>query len=121
MPSKRLKQVSGLLKSEISTIMQTRLKDPLVGFTTVTDVVVSNDLRIAKVYISVYGDDQQKQDTLRGLERARAYIQSELSSRVRLRYMPVLHFYLDESLAYGMHINRLLDKIQNEETEPTPE
>lgn len=121
MPSKRLKQVSGLLKSEISHIMQTRMKDPLVGFTTITDVVVSNDLRIAKVYISVYGDDQKKQDTLRGLERARAFIQAELSTRVRLRYLPVLHFYMDESVTYGMHIDHLLDGIRDAESEPTSE
>lgn len=111
MASKRMKQVSGLLKSEISLILQTRLKDPLVGFTTLTDVVLSKDLRIAKVYISVLGSEQQKQETLKGLERARAFIQSELSTRVRLRYTPVLHFFLDESVTYGMHIDRILSGI----------
>lgn len=111
----RSRRISELLKSEISDIIGKRLKDPLVGFVTITDVVLSDDLRIAKVYFSVLGDADKKRDSLKGLERARAFIQNELGSRVRLRYLPVLHFYLDESWNYGSRIDQIIDRLQHDE------
>ena len=113
---KRPQRVAGLLKTEISNIIQTRIKDPLVGFVTVTDVVLSEDLRLAKVYISVLGDETQMENSLKGLQRARAFIQKELGSRIRLRYLPVLAFYLDESLAYGANIDRILRDLRLDES-----
>ena len=110
--SKRSQKVAGLLKTEISNIIQTRLKDPLVGFVTITDVVLSDDLRIAKVYFSVLGDETQKEKSLKGLERAKAFIQNELGSRVRLRYLPILQFYFDESWNYGTKITRILKDLR---------
>ena len=113
---KRSRKVAGLLKAEISVIIKTRIKDPLIGFVTVTDVVLSDDLRMAKVYVSVLGDEVQKQNSLKGLERARGFIQRELGSRVRLRYLPVLSFYLDESLSYGENIDRILWSLHLDES-----
>jgi ribosome-binding factor A len=119
MPTKRSQKIAGLLKAEISNIIQTRLKDPLIGFVTITDITLSDDLRIARVYFSVLGEATQKEKSLRGLERAAAFIQNELGSRVRLRYLPVLHFYLDESWSYGEKIDAILRDLQLDEPTTT--
>lgn len=111
MPVKRSLKVAGLLKAEISDIIQTRIKDPLVGFVTVTDVVLSDDLKNAKVYFSILGDDKKKERSQKGLNRARKYIQSELASRVRLRYIPSITFYIDETWEYATNIERLLHEL----------
>ena len=112
----RSRRVAGLLKSEISDIIRERIKDPLVGFVTITDVVLSDDLKLAKIYFSVFGDEGTKKDSLKGLERARTFIQNELSHRVHLRYLPVLRFYLDESWNYGARIDRIIDDLQHDES-----
>jgi len=114
MSFRRSQKVAGLLKMEISDIIRTRIKDPLVGFITITDVVLSDDLRNAKVYFSVFGDETQLKKTIRGLERARLFIQNELGSRIRLRYTPILQFYPDKSWNYGMTIDRILHDLQLE-------
>ena len=114
MVSKRSRKVAGLLKAEISAIIQTRVKDPRIGFVTITDVVPSPDLRTAKVYVSVLGDNLQKKRSLNVLRKANAFIQNELGARVRLRYLPVLTFYPDESWAYGANIDRILHHLEME-------
>ena len=119
MPTKRSQKVAGLLKAEISNIIQTRIKDPLIGFATITDIKLSDDLRTARVYFSVLGEAAQKEKSLRGLERAATFIQNELGSRVRLRYLPVLHFYLDESWSYGEKIEGILRDLQLDEPTTT--
>ena len=111
MAVKRSKKVAGLIKIEISRIIQTRLKDPLVGFVTITDVVLSDDLKIAKIYFSVLGDEVQKTNSLKGLKRARSFMQNELGSRIRLRYLPELRFFLDESWSYGAKIDQILENL----------
>ena len=119
MPTKRSQRVAGLLKSEIGAIIQTKMKDPAVGFVTITDVVLSDDLRIAKVYFSVLGDKSQKANSLKGLERAKAYIQNELGSRVRLRYLPILQFFIDETWDYGERIDQILRDLHTDENPST--
>ena len=113
---KRSQKVSGLLKSEVGDILQREIKDPNIGFVTVTDVVLSDDLRIAKVYFSVLGDDLQKKRSEEGLRRARPFIQKLLGKRIRLRYMPHLQFHLDESWEYGESIERILKDLHHNET-----
>ena len=119
MPTKRSQKVAGLLKAEISNIIQTRIKDPLVGFVTITDITLSDDLRTARVYFSVLGEQAQKEKSLKGLERAKAFIQNELGSRVRLRYLPVLQFYIDESWSYGERIDGILRDLHLDEPTTT--
>jgi ribosome-binding factor A len=115
--SVRCHKVADLLKREIGVLLQTEVKDPAIGFVTVTDVEVSADLRNARVYVSVLGDGDRKHESLKGLERARPYLQNLLGSRVRLRYLPVLRFLLDESIEYGNRIDALIDRIQAERRE----
>ena len=121
MALKRSLRIAGLIKSEISDIIHTRIKDPLIGFVTITDVILSDDLKIAKVYFSVLGNESEKNNSLKGLERARTFIQNELGSRVRLRYLPVLRFFFDESWSYGDRIDRIIRSLQHDESSTTYE
>ncbi len=120
MASRRQRQVGELLHEEISRIIQHETKDPRLGFVTVTGVEVSPDLRQARVYITVFGDKLEVKNTLAGLTSAASYFRRLLGQALSLRYIPELSFKLDTSLAYGMHIDELLDTIK-EEHEDTSE
>ena len=113
----RLQKVAGLLKAEISNIIQTRLKDPGIGFVTLTDVTLTRDMRTANVYFTVLGEKEQAAATLEGLERARPFIQNELAARVRLRYLPVLRFFHDSSLEYSCRIENILKTLEHHDDE----
>ena len=91
------------------------MKDPRIGFITVTGVDVTNDLSQAKVYLSVLGDDEQKAPSLKGLEKASGFLRSELGKRIRLRHVPELIFKFDDSIAYGDHIEKPLTEIVDRE------
>jgi ribosome-binding factor A len=109
----RSQKVAGALHKEISGILQTEIKDPGIGFATVTGVEMSKDIRYAKVFVSILGDKVRKQESLKALERARTYIQNMLGERLQLRFVPILHFYLDESYEYGSRIDSLLQKLHS--------
>lgn len=111
----RTGRVGEQIKKELSQLIQTELKDPRIGFITVTGVDVTNDLSQAKVYLSVLGDDEQKAASLKGLEKASGFLRSELGKRIRLRHVPELIFKFDESIAYGSHIEKLLTEIGDRE------
>ncbi|MDF2937410.1 MAG: rbfA [Paenibacillaceae bacterium] len=112
----RTGRVGEQIKKELSLILQSEFKDPRMGFTTITGVEVTNDFSQAKVYLSVLGSDQERQDTLKALERGKGFIRSELSKRVRLRIVPELIFLIDSSVAYGSRIEELIHRIK-EDTE----
>ncbi|GIO53213.1 30S ribosome-binding factor RbfA [Paenibacillus cellulositrophicus] len=111
----RAGRVGEQIKKELSQLIQSELKDPRIGFVTVTGVDVTNDLSQAKVYLSVLGDNEQKNNTLKALEKANGFLRSELGKRVRLRHTPELIFKFDESIAYGSHIEKLLGEIGKNE------
>lgn len=102
------------MKKELSDIIGRKIKDPRVGFVTVTDVEVTGDLQQAKVFISVLGDEEKRQDTLIGLAKAKGFIRSEIGKRIRLRKTPELFFEFDESVDYGNRIESLLQEINNQ-------
>ncbi len=106
-------KVGDLLKEEISTIILRDLKDPRVGFSTVTGVKVTNDLKSARVFISVMGSAEQKSSELEALNHATHFIQGLLRTRVSLKYIPTLHFILDETLDYAENIEHLIDQLHN--------
>ncbi|MCI3919470.1 30S ribosome-binding factor RbfA [Paenibacillus sp. TRM 82003] len=112
----RVGRVGEQLKKELSQIIQMELKDPGIGFITVTGVDVTSDLSQAKVYISVLGSDEQKETTLKALSRGKGFLRSEVGKRMRLRHVPDLLFHFDSSIEYGSRIEKLLDSI-NDETE----
>ncbi|AEH53239.1 MULTISPECIES: 30S ribosome-binding factor RbfA [Heyndrickxia] len=109
----RANRVGEQMKKELSDIIGRKLKDPRVGFVTVTDVEVTGDLQQAKVYLTVLGDEEQKKDTLDGLEKAKGFIRSEVGKRIRLRKTPELIFEIDESIEYGNRIETLIKKIHD--------
>jgi len=111
----RVGRVGEQIKKELSQILQMELKDPRIGFVTVTGVDVANDLSQATVYLSVLGDDSQKEETLKALAKAQGFIRSELGRRVRLRHTPELIFKFDTSIEYGSRIEQLLAQLNREE------
>ncbi|KAF6616870.1 30S ribosome-binding factor RbfA [Paenibacillus sp. EKM102P] len=111
----RTGRVGEQIKKELSLLIQTELKDPRIGFITVTGVDVTNDLSQAKVYLSVLGDEEQKTSSLKALDKANGYLRSELGKRIRLRHIPELIFKIDESIAYGSRIEKLLIDIDKDE------
>ncbi|MCR5030049.1 MAG: 30S ribosome-binding factor RbfA [Selenomonadaceae bacterium] len=115
----RMERVQELMKQEISKIILEDVKDPRIGFVTVTRVHVTNDLRSARVFVSLLGSDEQMADCWRGLNRSLGFIRREVGRRVRLRYTPELSLEIDDSMAYSAHIQKLLLGIQREETEKT--
>jgi len=108
---KRSRRVSELLREKISRIVTQQLEDPLIGIVTVTSVKLTDDLKLARVYVSILGDDKNRQDGLRGLERATKFIRSEIARRTTLKYVPELKFYYDETIDYAHKIELLLKKI----------
>ena len=109
----RAGRVGEQIKKELSQLIQMELKDPRIGFVTVTGVEVSNDLSVAKVYLSVLGDDEAQDNALKALEKAKGFLRSELGKRIMLRHTPELVFKLDTSIEYGSRIERILNDIRD--------
>lgn len=113
--SHRATRVGEQMKKELGDIIGRKIKDPRIGFVTVTDVQVTGDLQQATVYISVLGGEEQRENTLKGLAKAKGFIRSEIGQRIRLRKTPEIIFEFDESFEYGNRINNLLHQLQREE------
>jgi ribosome-binding factor A len=96
-------------------IAQGRLRDPRIGFITITGVKVSPDLRVAKVYYSMLGSDQEREETQAGLDAAKGYVRREVTARVKLRVSPEVFFVFDSSVAQGDRIDRLLREVKDKE------
>src|SRR5712692_1868005 len=111
----RQEKLGELIAIELSDLLHTRMKDPRVGFASITHVEVSGDLRHAKVFVSVMGTPEEQAATMKGLKHATGFLRHELASRLVLRFMPELVFKLDTSIAEGAHILELLQKIEQEE------
>ena len=114
MEFKRSHRVGEMIHKEISDILSRGLKDPRVGFVTLTAVDVTADLSIAKVFYTVIGDDKSRDQTAIGLEKATPFIRRQLSQRLRMRHTPDLVFRYDTSIEYGNHIDSLLKDIDDE-------
>src|SRR5436309_15120945 len=107
MPSYRTGQVAGQVQREIMEIIQRELKDPRIGFVSITEVRMSPDLRAARVRISVLGDEEQGRTTLAGLKSAVGLIRHELGRRLQnLKYTPDLRFEIDPSIEYSVRISK---------------
>ncbi len=112
--SMRANRVAEQMKKELGDIIGQKIKDPRIGFVTVTDVEVTGDLQQATVYISVLGNDAKKADTLKALAKAKGFIRTEIGQRIRLRITPEIKFEIDTSVAYGNHIDSLLKQVSKE-------
>jgi len=104
------------LQKEISDIIQRSIKDPRIsGIVSVTDIELSPDYKYAKVYVSIFGTDEQKEQTMEALEDATSQVRYEVGKRVRLRHTPEIEFRRDDSLERGSRITDLIDKISRGE------
>jgi len=110
---KRSVRVGDQMKQEIADILMKKIKDPRIGFVTVTDVDLSDDLRNAKVFVSIYGGD--KIETLKGLKSAAPFIRSELGRRMTMRCVPEILFRYDSTVEQGAHIMELLHEIEKKQ------
>ncbi|MGD1910699.1 MAG: 30S ribosome-binding factor RbfA [Rivularia sp. (in: cyanobacteria)] len=116
--NRRLSRVTELIKREISLMLLNGIKDDRVGtgMVSVTNVNVSGDLQHAKIYVSIYGTDEARKETMAGLQSATGYVRSELGSRIRLRRTPELVFLEDHSIEKGNKVLSLLNQIKNQQT-----
>ncbi|MFI5358734.1 MAG: 30S ribosome-binding factor RbfA [Halanaerobiales bacterium] len=115
MAKMRAERLAELIKQEISDIIFREVKDPRIGFLSITDVEVSGDLRNANIYVSVYGTEEERKSTLEGLEKAKGFIRKLLGERITVYHTPELSFHYDQSIEYGAYINKLLDKVKEED------
>lgn len=117
MATRRQRQVAELLHEEISLLIQRRVRDPRLGFVTVTGVEMSPDLRVAHVYVSVLGEEEDVEQSLASLRRAAGFFRRELGTSLSLRYLPELNFRQDDTLERGLRIDQLLDSLHEETAE----
>jgi len=116
----RTERVASVVKERIGEILIRDYNDPSNGFITVTDVKMTPDLKIAKVYFSVFGNEVIKARAMKMLESERQHIRGLVASHVQLKFAPSLQFYLDDTLEEVDRINRLLNKIHEDERKDDP-
>jgi ribosome-binding factor A len=114
-PSRRPEQVAGTIRQVIAEALTREIRDPRVGFVTVTGVLVTNDLSHARVTVSVPGDDAEKTRALQGLHSAAGFLRSRVARAVTTRTVPELHFELDKGVEHAARIEELLESIRREE------
>ena len=112
----RADRVAELIKHEVSDIISRKLNDPRIGFTSVTTVDIGNDLQNAKIYVSIFGDQKQKNDTMAALVSATKYVRGELGHRLQLRDVPEITFKEDESIERGARVFEIINRLHNEDT-----
>ena len=116
----RQEKLGELFAAELSDLLRTRVKDPRVGFASITHVEVSGDYRHAKIYVSVMGSEEERSETIKALKHATGFLRHELASRVTLRYMPEIVFKLDTSIEQGSRILELIRESERESGRATP-
>ena len=115
MGQERVQRVAEEIKKEIARIIQEELKDPRIGFVTITRVDLSRDLRFAKVYFSLLGSKKQLRDTQIGLKQSANFVRRLLGQRMNLRYTPQILFKLDENIEYSIHISKILEGLKHKD------
>lgn len=116
--NRRMQRVDELLRQEIARLIAIEVKDPRVGFVTVVDARVSADLRHARVYVSVLGDEEEKLETLDALQRAGGFLRRRLGRLLDMKYQPELRFELDRGVERAARLEEILDRIRPEDDAP---
>src|SRR5690554_5098624 len=112
MNNKRVNRISEEVRKVVSELLFNGLKDPRIhSMTTITNVEVTRDLRYAKIYVSVLGNDEEKKNTIEGLESAKGFIRNEIGKKIDLRYVPEPIFHLDESIEQGIYMSKLIEEL----------
>jgi ribosome-binding factor A len=114
MSLKRPKRVAQLIQKEINAILQKQIKNAQLGFVTITEVKVTDDLQQAKVYFTVYGSEQEKISTEKLLKKMTSFVRYHVGQRISLRYTPEIVFQYDETIERAARIDELINKIQEE-------
>lgn len=109
MPTPRMRRINEVLREVIGAAIASDLSDPRIGFVTVTSVETSPDLRTAKVFVSVLGDEEAREETLAGLRASHGVIQSRIAAETRMKRTPKLTFHYDATVEQGMRISQLLE------------
>jgi ribosome-binding factor A len=115
MPTRRQIQVADEIQHIVSYLLQRELKDPRIGFVTVTSVEVTSDLKYARIFVSVMGTPEEQKATLDALASSRGFVRRELASRMTMRTVPEVQFKHDRGMEYSDRINRLLNELKEEE------
>ena len=113
--SRRIERLNEQIRREISDILHSGVKDPRIGYVTVTEAQVAPDLSFARVYVRPSGDEKQQEAAFEGLEAAAPYVRYELGKRLKVRQIPEIRFEPDRALDYAMHIEKLLSEIHKED------
>ncbi len=113
--NKRVDKLGELIKEELSLLLLREVRDPRIGFITLTGVRMSGDLRLARVYFSMMGSEEDRCNTIEGLNKAKGYLKRELAKRLSLRHMPDIIFYFDDSVEYGERIESIIRRIKTNE------
>ena len=108
--AQRMRRVNELMREVIGSAITSELEDPRIGFVTVTSVDTSPDLRSAKVYVSVLGDEAEREDTLAALASSHGKLQAAIAREVRIKHTPTLKFHYDDALERGFRLSRLLEE-----------
>lgn len=116
----RLQRIQQLIRTEIMNLLLHDIKDPRIGFITVTDVEVSKDLHYARVYFSTLGSRDERKKTLEGLQSAASYLRTQLAHNLTLKFTPELHFFFDDSFERAEHISKLLSDIHRDKNDNSP-
>jgi ribosome-binding factor A len=115
MGTNRPAKFAGTLKKRISEIIQVELKDPRVGFVTITEVKVSQDLRHVKVYFSIFGNEKEKKSAVIGLRHATGFVRKRIAESVKVRFVPEIVFEYDEAYEHQRRIDELIERIKKED------
>ena len=115
--SRRTDRVAALIQTVIGELLQKKLKDPRLGFVTITGVDITPDLKLARVFYTVLGKENQKDHTQQALENAAGFFQREIAEELKLRFTPKLSFHFDVAFEEGMKIERILGELHREEQE----
>lgn len=116
----RPSRIGDQLRAELSDLLTRAVHDPGIGFLTITHVKVTPDLQVARVYYTTLGDDQARRESSRALERATPFLRRHIGSRLRLKRVPTLEFFFDESVERGDRIERILHEISAERAAAGP-
>ncbi len=116
-PYARADRVAGEVQKELADLLIRKLKDPRLGGVLISGVKMTPDLKLANVYFSFSGDENERQKALKGLESATGFIRQELGRRMELRYTPNIRFYYDTSFDYGERIENLIQKLRSDDSE----
>jgi ribosome-binding factor A len=111
----RPERLAEAIKKELSEILSEELKDPRIGFVSITSVEVSKDLRYANIFISVFGEPSERKASFEALQKAHGFIRGELAKRIRLRYTPEINFKLDESIERGTRLISLMNEVKDKD------